>query len=182
MPHPRPGLLALLGTAALAGACGEPAAPSPTPTAGGSSAPTAATAPPAAAAPTAPSAGARSTREGSTLRITIGGETLRATLADSAAARDLVAQLPVTIDMVEHGGVEKTGRLPEPLSLDGQPAEADPDVGDLGYYAPGQDLVLYHGNQSSYPGIVVLGRLEDDAAARVAGLERAVTATVEVLR
>ena len=40
--------------------------------------------------------------------------------------------------MVDHGGVEKTGPLPSPLSLDGQPDGADPDVGDLGYYAPGQ--------------------------------------------
>ena len=61
---------------------------------------------------------------------------LRATLTDSAAAGTCIAQLPVTVDMVDHGSVEKTGPLPSPLSLDGQPDGADPDVGDLGYYAP----------------------------------------------
>ena len=60
--------------------------------------------------------------------------------------------------MVDHGGVEKTGPLPGPLSLEGQPEGADPDVGDLGYYAPGNDLVLYYGDQSYFPGIVVLGQ------------------------
>lgn len=111
--------------------------------------------------------------------ITIGDQQLAATLEDSAAVRDLAAQLPVTIDMVDHGGVEKTGPLPSPLSTQGQPEGADPDVGAVGYYAPGNDLVLYYGDQSFFPGIVVLGRLEGDAASRVALLDGPVTATVE---
>jgi hypothetical protein len=113
------------------------------------------------------------------IRITIGDERFTATLDDSSATRDLLAQLPVTVDMVDHGGVEKTGPLPGPLSLDGQPEGADPDVGDLGYYAPGNDLVLYYGDQSYFAGIVVLGRLDDDAPERIAALAGSVTATVE---
>ena len=112
------------------------------------------------------------------IQITIGEQRLGATLTESAAARDLVAQLPVTIDMVDHGQVEKTGRLPAPLSLEGQPDGADPDVGDLGYYAPGNDLVLYYGDQSYYPGIVILGRLDGDAAQRISRLDGPITATV----
>jgi hypothetical protein len=113
------------------------------------------------------------------IRITIGGQVFHATLSDIPAAHDLIAQLPVTIEMVDHGAVEKTGALASPLSLEGQPDGADPDVGDLGYYAPGNDLVLYYGDQSYYPGIVILGRLEGDAASRIAGLTGSVTATIE---
>jgi hypothetical protein len=111
--------------------------------------------------------------------ITIGEQRFHATLSDSAAARDLLAQLPVTVDMTDHGGVEKTGALPSPLSLDGQPEGADPDVGDLGYYAPGNDLVLYYGDQAYYPGIVILGRLDDTAAQRLSAMSGSVTAIVE---
>jgi len=114
------------------------------------------------------------------VKITIAGQEFRASLSDSPAARDLVAGLPLTIEMVDHGGVEKTGRLPAPLYLVGQPEGADPEVGDLGYYAPGNDLVLYYGDQSYYWGIVILGRLEGDAAARIATLTGSVRATVEV--
>lgn len=113
------------------------------------------------------------------ISITIGEDRFTATLDDSAATRDLVAQLPVTVDMVDHGGVEKTGPLPSALSPDGQPGGADPDVGDLGYYAPGGDLVLYYGDQGYFPGIVVLGRMDGGAAARIAELDGPVTATVE---
>ena len=74
--------------------------------------------------------------------ITIGDQRFQATLDDSAASRDLTGQLPVTVEMSDHGGVEKTDRLPSPLSLEGQPAGPDPDSGDVGYYAPGNDLVL----------------------------------------
>jgi hypothetical protein len=113
------------------------------------------------------------------IQITIGDLRFEAALTESAAARDLVAQLPVTVDMIDHGGVEKTGRLPAPLSLKGQPEGADPDVGDVGYYAPGNDLVLYYGDQSYFPGIVILGQLDGDAAEQIAGMDGPVTATVE---
>jgi hypothetical protein len=113
------------------------------------------------------------------IQITIGEQRFGATLDESTAARDLIAQLPVTIDMIDHDGVEKTGALASPLSLDGQPDGADPDVGDLGYYAPGTDLVLYYGDRSYFPGIVILGRLDGDAAQRIAELPGSVTARVE---
>jgi hypothetical protein len=113
------------------------------------------------------------------VQITIGDQIFTATLQESAAADDLLTQLPVTVEMTDHGGVEKTGPLPSSLSLDGQPEGADPDVGDLGYYAPGNDLVLYYGDQSYFPGIVVLGRLDGEATARIAELDGSVTATVE---
>ena len=112
------------------------------------------------------------------ISITISGRRFAATLLDSAATRDLAAQLPLTLDMVDHGSVEKTGALPSPLSLDGQPEGADPARGDVGYYAPGHDFVLYYGDQSYFPGIVILGRLEGDAAQRISELDGSVTATV----
>ena len=116
------------------------------------------------------------------IQISIGDQRLQATIFDSAAGRDLVAQLPLTINMIDHGAVEKTGPLPAPLSLDGQPDGADPDVGDVGYYAPGNDLVFYYGDQSYYPGIVIIGRMEGDAASRIADIDGAITATVEAHR
>jgi hypothetical protein len=113
------------------------------------------------------------------IQIAIGNQRFQATIFDSAAGRDLIAQLPLTIDMIDHGSVEKTGPLPSPLSLAGQPDGADPDVGDVGYYAPGNDLVFYYGDQSYYPGIVIIGRLDGDAASRIADMNGAITATVE---
>jgi hypothetical protein len=113
------------------------------------------------------------------IQITIGEQRFGATLEESAAAHDLIAQLPVTIDLTDHGGVEKTGALPSPLSVDGHPDGAGPDVGDRGYYSPGDDLVLYYGDQSYFPGIVIGGRLDGEAAQRIAELPGPVTARVE---
>lgn len=113
------------------------------------------------------------------IQIVVGNQRFQATILDSAAGRDLIAQLPLTIDMTDHGSVEKTGPLPAPLSLDGQPDGADPDVADVGYYAPGNDLVFYYGDQSYYPGIVIIGRLDGDAAGRIADMRGAITATIE---
>ena len=113
-----------------------------------------------------------------TIHIQVGDQLFSATVEDTPAGRDLLAQLPQTIEMSDHGGVEKTGPLASPLSLDGQPDGADPDVGDLGYYAPGNDLVLYYGDQSYYDGIVVLGRLDDQAASRIAQMDGGITVTV----
>ncbi len=112
------------------------------------------------------------------IRISINGQQFEAALNDSPASRDLIAQLPQTLDMRDHGGVEKTGRLEAPLSLDGQPSGADPDIGDVGYFAPGNDFVLYYGDQSYYDGIVILGHLDGDAAERISQIDGNVTVQV----
>ncbi len=113
------------------------------------------------------------------IAITIDGHAFNAILTASPASRDLIQQLPQTIEMRDHGNVEKTGRLRRALSLQGQPRGADPAIGDVGYYAPGQDFVLYYGDQSYYNGIVVLGRLESDAAERLARIAGSVTAHIQ---
>jgi hypothetical protein len=115
------------------------------------------------------------------IEIRVGHERFTATVENTPAGRDLLAQLPQTIQMSDHGGVEKTGPLQAPLSLDGQPAGADPDVGDLGYYAPGNALVFYYGDQSYYNGIVILGALDPNATSRLAELPGDITAHVTVL-
>ena len=131
-----------------------------------------------APAPSTPAPSSATQEADMQIEIQVGHERLTATVDDTPAGRDLLDQLPQTIEMSDHGGVEKTGTLRAPLSLDGQPDGADPDVGDLGYYAPGNDLVLYYGDQSAYPGIVVIGRLDDSAVSRLAASTGDITATV----
>ena len=44
--------------------------------------------------------------------------------------------------------------------MEGVPAGADPDIGDIGYYAPSGDLVLYYGDVGYWNGIVPIGRVD----------------------
>jgi hypothetical protein len=100
------------------------------------------------------------------LRITFGDTELTARLDDNATARDLAAQLPLTLTFRDHNGVEKTAPLLNELSTEGAPDAHDPVAGDLGYFAPGGDLVLYHDDEApEFPGIVRIGRLDGDLEA-----------------
>jgi hypothetical protein len=65
--------------------------------------------------------------------------------------------------MTDAGGVERSGPLPRRLSLEGQSEGARTPWGP-GLLRPGNVLVLYYGDQSYFPGIVVLGRMNGDAA------------------
>jgi hypothetical protein len=94
-----------------------------------------------------------------TLRITVAGQTVTAELNDTPTAKDLARQLPLTITLGDFNNVEKVGELPRPLTMDGVPAGADPDINDIGYYAPSNGLVFYYGNVGYFNGIVRLGRL-----------------------
>jgi hypothetical protein len=113
------------------------------------------------------------------ITITIGDEQLRASLLQSAASRDMLDQAPLSIDMSDHGGVEKTGPLPSSLFLEGHPTRQIPDVGELGSFVPGNDLVRYYGDQSYHPGLVILGLADGDAAQRIAEMDATSTAALE---
>jgi hypothetical protein len=61
----------------------------------------------------------------------------------------------------DHNNVEKTAPLPRKLSLDGAPDGQDPAAGDIGYWAPGGDLVLYYDSAAPFfNGIVRIGEFD----------------------
>jgi hypothetical protein len=91
------------------------------------------------------------------IKITIVDTVITARLADNATAP---APLPPTLTLKDFNHVEKVATLPRPLSTDGVPAGADPDIGDIGYYAPSGDLVFYYGDVGYWNGIVRLGRFD----------------------
>jgi hypothetical protein len=100
------------------------------------------------------------------VRITFRDTQLMARLSDNATARDLAAQLPLTLTFGGHNNVEKAAPLPRELSLDGAPAGHDPVAGDIGYWAPDGHLVLYYDDGAPYwNGIVRIGELDGDMAA-----------------
>lgn len=100
-------------------------------------------------------------------------------LFDNAAARDLAAQLPLTVTFGDLNGVEKSGPLPRKLLVNGLPTGDDPQVGDLGYWAPDGNLVVYYGDVGYWTGIERLGEIDGDVEA-VARQSSDFSATVEL--
>ena len=94
-----------------------------------------------------------------TLRITVGDQTVTAELNDTPTAQDLARQLPLTLTLDDFNNVEKVGKLPQPLTMDGVPAGADPEINDIGYYQPSNGLVFYYGDVGYFNGIVRIGNL-----------------------
>jgi hypothetical protein len=101
--------------------------------------------------------------DGTPIRITFGDAELTARLHDNATARDLAAQLPLTLTFRDHNSVEKTAPLPRELSLDGAPEGHDPTAGDIGYWAPDGDLAFYYDSEAPFfNGIVRIGEFNGD--------------------
>lgn len=101
--------------------------------------------------------------EGTPIRITFGETVLTARLYDNATARDLAAQLPLTLTFSDFNNVEKTAPLPRELSLAGAPEGHDPAAGHIGYWAPGGDLVFYYDSDAPFfNGIVRIGEFDGE--------------------
>ena len=99
--------------------------------------------------------------EGTPIRITFDDTVLAARLHDNATARDLAAHLPLTLTFRDHNNVEKTAPLPRELSQEGAPEGHDPAAGDIGYWAPGGDLVFYYDSDAPFfNGIVRIGEFD----------------------
>ena len=100
---------------------------------------------------------------GTPIRITFGDMELTARLDDNATARDLAGQLPLTLSFRDHNRVEKTAPLPRELSLEGAPEGHDPAADDIGYWAPGGDLVFYYDSDAPFfNGIVRIGEFDGE--------------------
>jgi hypothetical protein len=161
-------LLALLATISLS-ACGGGDEDGDQAT----GAPGASTPDPSASPSPAPGDQDANPSEGTPIRITFDDTVLAARLHDNnATARDLAAQLPLTLTFLDYNNVEKTAPLPRELSLEGAPEGHDPAAGDIGYWAPGGDLVFYYDSDAPFfNGIVRIGEFdgEMDAIERQGG-------------
>ena len=97
------------------------------------------------------------------IRISVGDTELTARLHDNATARDLAAELPLTLTFRDHNSVEKTAPLPRELSIEGAPEGHDPAAGDIGYWAPAGDLVFYYDSDAPFfNGIVRIGEFDGE--------------------
>jgi hypothetical protein len=94
------------------------------------------------------------------IRVIVGDTVLTGRLWDNATARDLIAQLPLTLRFRDFNSVEKIAQLPRKLSMDGVPSGDDPFPRDIGYYNPSGDLVFYYDDVGYFNGIVRLGQFD----------------------
>jgi hypothetical protein len=96
------------------------------------------------------------------IRVIIGNSILTGRLWNNPTARDLIAQLPLTLTFRDFNSVEKIAHLPRELSMDGVPAGDDPFPRDIGYYNPSDNLVFYYEDVGYFTGIVRLGQFDGD--------------------
>ena len=94
------------------------------------------------------------------IRVIIEDTVLTGRLWDNATARDLIAQLPLTLTFRDFNSVEKIAQLPRKLSMDGVPAGDDPFPQDIGYYNPSGNLVFYYDDVGYFTGIVRIGQFD----------------------
>ena len=93
--------------------------------------------------------------------MTVSGRRFPITLADSQAARDLAAELPLTLDMAELNGNEKHGELPRALPGDASRLGTIRN-GDLMLYGANTLVIFYRTFESSFS-YIRLGRVDDPA-------------------
>ena len=77
-------------------------------------------------------------------------------LNNSPAAKDLYAQLPLSIKVENYSDNEKIFYPPKKLNITDTP-QADAQAGTLAYYAPWGDVVMFYGKFGSAAGLYELG-------------------------
>lgn len=112
------------------------------------------------------------------VQLTIGETVVDGRLGDSPAALDLASRLPLTLTFGDYNAVEKTSRLDPPLTMAGMPAGDDPEPGDIGFYAPSADLVLYYDDVGYWNGIARLGTFDSAGIDLLANGPGTITVTI----
>ena len=99
---------------------------------------------------------ASETKTAMQISVKANGKTTVFELNNSPAARDLYAQLPLSIIVENYGNNEKIFYPPEKLNISDTP-KADAQAGSLAYYAPWGDVVMFYVRFGSAAGLYELG-------------------------
>ena len=91
------------------------------------------------------------------ITVDANGKTTVFELNDSSAARDLYAQLPLSISVENYGGNEKIFYPPNKLDTTDTPQASAHATGTLAYYGPWGDVVMFYGDFGPAAGLYTLG-------------------------
>ncbi|MFC3638338.1 cyclophilin-like fold protein [Camelimonas fluminis] len=97
------------------------------------------------------------------LRFIFADQEFTATLEDNPSARDLLSILPLDLKISDYSTNEKIAYLPRELTKEGRGRFGDEAIGDLCYYAPWGNLVMFYGPYRWSRGLIRLGRLDQGA-------------------
>ena len=95
--------------------------------------------------------------------LRFGDEFATATLAETPAAREFVAMLPLQLKLQDPMGQAKSGRLPRPIDVTGAEPVFDPAVGEIYYSAASGTFAIFYedlGHSIPDPGLVRLGTVD----------------------
>ena len=91
------------------------------------------------------------------IQVTANGKDIVFELNDCQAARDLCAQLPLSVEVADYSTNEKIFYPPQALDISDAP-QANAVAGTLAYYAPWDDVVMFYGDFGSASGLYILGQ------------------------
>nr|WP_320192588.1 cyclophilin-like fold protein [uncultured Desulfobacter sp.] len=106
---------------------------------------------------------AQSFKDNVKITLTIGNKIVPAILYNTPPAKNLMGKLPVTVSL-NRGPVDYCGGI-EPVVYSEKDLQAGYHRGDLAYWIPGQDFVIFTENKkdaSGSPDLVILGKVSSD--------------------
>jgi len=110
---------------------------------------------------------ANTTENQMTTKISVkaNGKTTVFELNNSSAAKDLYAQLPMSLKVEDYSDNEKIFYPPKKLDTSDTPPADGGRAGILAYYAPWGDVVMFYGSFGSAPGLYELGHAKSGSEA-----------------
>ncbi|KYN79840.1 hypothetical protein ATY37_08290 [Vibrio cidicii] len=94
------------------------------------------------------------------IRFIFNDRTVTATLEDSLSTQDFLRQLPLTVELEDYARTEKIAYLPSKLTREGAPSGTSSKAGDISYYAPWGNLVIFYRDFGYAAGLIKLGQLD----------------------
>jgi hypothetical protein len=94
------------------------------------------------------------------VRFIFDAHTVNATLYDNPSARDFVSLLPLDLEIEDYSNNEKIAYLPRKLTEDGGGPFENEQPGDVCYYAPWGNVILFYAPYRYSSGLIRLGRVD----------------------
>jgi len=98
------------------------------------------------------------------ITINVNNQTVEGYLNNTSIANQVYRMLPFKVSLVSMGVREKYGDLPQQVIGSG-PSVKRFHQGDIGYWAPGNQIAFYYYDDGSYipePGVVIIGHFDQE--------------------
>lgn len=105
-----------------------------------------------------------------TIKMSYKDSSLKGIISNNKLGKDFSKLLPVILEFEDYASAEKIASISGKLDYNDSDKNYDPEIGDIAYYEPWNNIVIFYDDQPPASGLYYLGKIDEEYISNIVNM------------